>query len=175
MRRWALFVGGFLVFIGLVSLVEAIWKIDLGKFFWPLVLIIVGIWILVRPPIPHWLNWDSRFVNETNRSGEWYARDETINGFIGETNLDFSQTILPDGETHYKMNGFVGDIKIRTNDLVGVKVRSHCFVANVNIFGEESSGVMAPADGQTKNYDSAAKKVILDVSYFVCDVKVIQA
>ena len=38
MRRWAFFVGGFLVFIGLVSLVEAIWKIDLGKFFWPLVL-----------------------------------------------------------------------------------------------------------------------------------------
>jgi predicted membrane protein len=58
---------------------------------------------------------------------------------------------------------------------VGVKVRSHCFVASVNIFGEESSGIMAPADGQTKNYDLATKKVILDVSYFVCDVKVVQA
>ncbi len=173
MRRWALFVGCFLVFIGLISLVDAIWNIDLSKYFWPLVLIVIGILMLVRPPLPWWWwNHDSRFVTETNRSGEWYAKDETINGFIGDTNLDFSQTILPDGETRYKLNGFVGDIDIRTTDSIGIKVRGNCFVSDIKILGEVSTGVMAPVEGQTNNFNTAPKKVVIEVNYFVADVKV---
>jgi predicted membrane protein len=176
MRRWALLIGSFLVFIGLVSLVDVIWNIDLSKYFWPLVLIALGILMLVRPPMPWWRwNHSSRFVTETNRSGEWYAKDETINGFVGDTTFDFSQTILPDGETRYKLNGFVGDINIKTNDSVGIKVRGNCFVSDIKIFGEINSGVMAPVEGQTKNYDSAPKKVVIDVNYFVADVKVTPA
>lgn len=175
MRRWALFIGCFLVIIGIISLAEAIWKIDFGKYFWPLILIAAGILILVRPPIPWWGAWGSNFVSETNRAGEWYVRDETLNGFVGDTNMDFSQTIVPDGVIRYKMNGFVGDIKIRTVDSVGIKVRANCFVGNVMIFGEENTGVMAPAEGQTPNYDTAPKKVVLEVDYFVADVKVLRA
>ncbi len=172
MRRWALLFGSFLVFLGVISLVEVIWKIDLGKFIWPLILISIGILILVRPPMPKWWHWDSRDVSETNRTGAWYARDETINGFIGDTVLDFSQTILPEGETHYKLNGFIGDIKVRTIDSVGVKVRAQCFIGNVMILGEESTGIMAPSEGQTPGYEAAPKKVTVDINYFIADVNV---
>lgn len=172
MRRWALLIGCFLIFMGLISLAEAVWKIDLGKFFWPILLIAVGILILVRPPIHWWWGSDSRFVTETKRSGEWFAKDETINGFIGDTTLDFSQTILPDGETRYKLNGFVGDITVKTIDSVGVKVRASCFVSDVKVFGESNSGVMAPVEAHTTNFESAPKKVVVDVNFFVADVKV---
>ena len=172
MRRWALLFGSFLVFIGLLSLVEAIWKIDLGKFFWPVILITIGVWILVRPPIPRWWNWDSRFVNFTTRTGGQYSKSETINGFVGDTKLDFTQMILPEGESRYEMNGFIGDITVLTNDSVGVKVRTNSFVGNVKIFGEESTGVMAPVEDQTKNYESAQKKVVIEANYFVVEIKV---
>ncbi len=172
MRRWALLFGSILVFIGVISLVEAVWKINLGKFIWPLILISVGILILIRPPMPKWWNWNASYSSEINRSGEWYARDETINGFIGDTVLDFSETILPDGETHYKLNGFIGDIKVRTIDSIGVKVRTQCFIGNLKIMGEESTGIMAPSEGQTPNFEAALKKVIIDVNYFISDVKV---
>lgn len=176
MRRWAILLGCFLVFIGLTSLVEAIWKIDIGRFIWPLILIAVGILVLVRPPIPWWwFNYDSRWVKETNRSGEFYVKDETIDGFVGDVNLDFTQSVVPEGETRYRLNGFVGDIKIKTNDTVGINVRAHCFVGNVKIFGEESTGVMAPVEAKTRNFDTATKKITVDVNYFVADVNVLPA
>jgi lia operon protein LiaF len=172
MRRWALLLGSFLIFIGVVSLAEAIWKIDLGKFFWPILLIVIGAIMLIKPPMPWWLSWKTRFEDDFPRHVGVYTKDETLNGFIGDTVLDLSQMILPDGETHYRLNGFVGDVKIRTTDEIGVKVRSSSFVGNLKFFGGVNTGIMSPVEDQTSNFDTAVKKVVVDVNYFVCDVKV---
>lgn len=172
MKRWALLLGSFLIFIGVLSLAEAIWKIDLGKFFWPILLIAIGVLMLIRPPMPWWLNWKARFEEDFPSHSGVYAKDETLNGFIGDTVLDLSQLVLPEGETHYRLNGFVGDVKIRTTGEIGVKVRSNSFVGNLKFFGEVSTGVMSPVEEKTSNFDTATKKVIVDVNYFVCDVKV---
>jgi hypothetical protein len=46
MRRSTIFWGAILILIGLLLLINNFVKIDIGKFIWPLILILLGLWVL---------------------------------------------------------------------------------------------------------------------------------
>ena len=51
MRRGAYFWGGFFVLLGILSLLQSVGiiKVDVWLLFWPLVMILLGVWVLVAP------------------------------------------------------------------------------------------------------------------------------
>lgn len=172
MRRLPVIIGGLLIFFGVIALVNAIWHIQLGRYLWPIVIIGLGVMLLIKPKLPgSWL-WDWVSENHAARKGEVFAREESRSGFIGDTTLELIEAELPVGETHYTLKGFIGDITLRTPAEVGVKVRANSFVGEIDMFGDESTGIMAPVEAQTENYGNAVKKVVVDMNYFIGELKV---
>ncbi|HEX6303986.1 MAG TPA: hypothetical protein VFZ76_07335, partial [Anaerolineales bacterium] len=98
-NRGQLILGGFLLFLGLVSLLSVIFNVDLGAFCWPIGLILVGVWLLVRP---RYTRTESdtfiRPIGDLHRRGTWQVADQEIWIIIGDTDLDFTEAIIPTGE-----------------------------------------------------------------------------
>jgi lia operon protein LiaF len=175
MRKFAVILGSFFIFIGLLNLAEAIFHIDLGKFFWPLVLVFLGVWLLFRPKFfPGWFGGDFHVIGDSKYRDASAMFNRESSTFIGDTLLDFSTMNLEAGLTDYRLNGFVGDIKVIVPENVGVNLRSNCFVSEFKLFGEEMSNVMAPGEYTTPGYSTAEKKVDLTVNYFVVNVKLVR-
>ncbi len=173
MKRWMGYLGIFLVALGLVTLVENIWHLNIWAYLWPVILIAFGVWLLVRPPgRPFWIWW----AEDPSFTGEWLVegnhKDHHI--FAGETTLDLSNEDIPVEGAKYRFNGFAGEVRIYVPEGVGVKVRANYFAGSINMFGEEMTGVMAPVEEVTPNFESAPRKAFIEVNYFAGETKIIR-
>lgn len=173
MKRWMGYLGIFLISLGVITLVENIWHLNIWAYLWPVILIAFGVWLLVRPPgRPFWIWWadDSSFTGEWKNEGN--LKEHHV--FVGETTLDLStEENLIDG-VKYSFNGFAGEIKIYVPDDVGVKVRANYYGGSIVMFGEEMTGVMAPIEDQTPHFESAPRKAFIEVNYFAGETKIIR-
>jgi len=178
MRRGVLFVGWFLIIIGLVALLDTFLKVNVWNYFWPVVLVALGIWILVKPANSAWWNWFGVFGAHgeefsTIFTGTGKVREQSI--FAGETTIDLGRMEIPDGGLNLKFNGFAGEVRLLVPTDVGVRVKANYFAGELQIFGEKMSGVMAPVEGETPGFDMAAKKVYAEIHYFAGETQVIRA
>jgi len=132
-NRGLLIFGGVLILLGILSLIENIFHIDFGAYFFPLILIGIGVWLLVRPRLeaPGRL----RFIGDMNRSGPWEVTEEEHTVFVGDTRMDFTQATLPEGETRIVLNGFVGDIRVIVPRDMAVRLLCHGFTHPIHWFG----------------------------------------
>jgi hypothetical protein len=175
MKRWMEIFGGFLILLGVLSLMDAIWHIQVWSYLWPLILIALGIWLLVKPAHTPWWTWfgdhkDYQFNSEWTHTGDNHEQ----NIFAGDTILDLSQEIIPETGANYRFSGFAGDVRILVPDGIGVRVHASFFAGNINMFGEEIAGVMAPVEDETPGFAQAEKKVYVEVNYFAGEVQIIR-
>lgn len=78
-NRGQLILGGALVLIGLLYILGVVFDIDLGRIFWPLLLIALGVWFLFRPKIGLSGGYaDFRFIGNVRRRGAWKVEDEKL-------------------------------------------------------------------------------------------------
>jgi hypothetical protein len=175
MKRWMEIFGGFLILVGVMSLVDAIWHIQLGNYLWPLLLVALGVWLLVKPAHAPWWTWfGGRNDYQFNSGWTHTGNNHEQNIFAGDTLLDLSQEIIPGEGANYRFTGFAGEIRILVPDGIGVSVRASYFAGHVNMFGEDMSGVMAPVEDETPGFSQAEKKVFVEVNYFAGEVLVIR-
>lgn len=174
--RSEVLVGVLLVAIGFLALMSTLFSIDFGLICWPSFFILLGIWIIIRPRmVSEDTNFHLIFLGDLDRSGEWEVSDQEIWAFISDTNLDFSQTEIPDGETTIKMYGFVGDLDVMLPAGVGYKLNSYGFVTDARILGEKQSGFFfQPVQEESEGYASASKKVSIDLLAFIGEVELRQ-
>lgn len=178
MRKWTIYFGLFLILMGLISLVGIIFKINLWVFFWPLVLIAIGVMVLIKPAHQPWWQWfghGGTFFGDTHTVLEGTGKNEEFNSFVGDIYLDLTKVEFPDGGTNYKYNLFAGDIRIMVPVEVGVRVNVRFFAGELDFFGEKSSGVMAPVGDETAGFQSADKKAYIEVNCFAGNVEVRRA
>jgi len=168
-----LFFGGILILIGVLVLVGAILDVNMWNYFWPLLLILLGLWILVRP---RWVGRRGQveflFFNNLRRKGAWQVKDEEIWSFLGDVYLDMSGAEIPVGESVYRIYGFIGDVDLLVPPGVGVSVSSAAFINEVRLLGHKQSSILFPVDIASDNYETAERKIRLDVAFFISDVKV---
>ena len=175
-NRGLLFIGSLFILFGVISLVEVILKIDLERIFWPCVVILIGVWLLLRP---RFTSPDSPVkilpIADIDRRGVWQVRDEEFRTFVGNIVLDLSQAEVPVGETTLRMSGFVGDIQITAPAEVGIEVSSRAFVTTGKFWQKEQNTFFTPVEETSPGYASAERKVRLDTSFFIADFKLKQA
>ena len=168
-----LFFGGILILIGVLVLVGAILDVNMWNYFWPLLLILLGLWILVRP---RWVGRRGQveflFFNNLRRKGAWQVKDEEIWSFLGDVYLDMSGAEIPVGESVYRIYGFIGDVDLLVPPGVGVSVSSAAIVNEVRILGQKQSSVLFPLEMASEGYEAAERKIRLDVAFLISDVKV---
>ncbi len=170
-----LLMGGALIILGFSFLCATIFHINLWVFCWPVGLILLGVWILARPamlgsnvPVRVML------LGEIQREGAWQVASEEFWTGIGDVDLDFTQATIPQGETTFRLFGFVGSIKVLVPRDVGVAVSSTAFVSDLKVLGKKEENFIIPIQVDSDNYKTAERKIRLDVFHFVADVSVKQ-
>ncbi len=125
MNRSSIFMGSTLVVVGLLFLLGNWLNINVWALIWPLALIVVGGWILLRPrAVAPGTNVDFRFLGEIKRGGAWQVAPEEMTAFVGDIDLDFRQAVVPVGETRLHLSGFVGDVHVTVPAGRGLRVPS---------------------------------------------------
>lgn len=173
--RGQLILGGFLLFLGLMSLLSVIFDVDFGAFCWPIGLILVGVWLLLRPRYTR--SEGSVFIRpigDLHRRGTWQVTDQEIWIIIGDTDLDFTEAIIPIGETTLRVYGFVGSVDVRAPSSVGLSVSSTSFVTDSKLWGEKRDYFLTPFTRTSEGYESADRKIHVEIMYFVADLRVEQ-
>ena len=172
-NRGQLILGGFLILFGVMFLVSNFLNIDFGALCWPTVIILIGVWIIIRPRM---LSEDTDLrmwiFGDHYRRGEWQAKDQEIWSFIGDINLDFTQAELEKPETNLKIYCFVADIDITIPEGISLSVSWFGFVTDGRIHEKRLGGFVNPVHYISDGYDHAEKKLNLELISFVGDLKV---
>jgi hypothetical protein len=171
-----IFVGVAIIVIGLIALIGSIFDVDLGRFLCPTILILAGVWLLVRPRmVRSGTLLTTKLLGDVRRSGEWQVVEEEITLGVGDIELDMTHANIPAGETRIRAFGFVNGIRLIVPEGVGVIVSSMAFLTEAKIFDQKHTRFFAASQFASDDYETAERKVHLDLSYFVADVKVRRA
>ena len=174
-NKWQFFIGGAITLIGLMFLVGSIFKVDMGAFCFPIGLILLGVFLLLRPQL---VGPDKsvllRLLGDVRRYGDWQVADEEIWIGVGNVRLDMTDADIPVGETRIRAFGFVGDVRLLVPEGVGVSVSSTSFVTDARVLGQRRDSLLTPVHFASKGYETAERKVQLEMSYFVGNLRVRQ-
>ena len=114
-RKWLLGIGALVIVYGLFLLLGQLFHFNGWAFFFPLLLIALGVWLILRPRmIGPKGNVKTRLLGDIDFSGDWQVTPSEIWLAIGDIHLDFTQTHVPEGETTITIYGFINDIKLIT-------------------------------------------------------------
>ncbi len=167
-----LFFGGLLILIGVMILAGSLFNVNTWAFFWPVLLILLGLWILIRPRWTGGVGPASIvFFNNLRRKGDWQVKGEEIWVFLGNVLMDLTSAEIPTGETVYRIYGFIGDVDLIVPPGVGVSVSSAAFINDIKIFGKKQSSILIPIEAASEGYETAERKIRLDVAFFISDVR----
>jgi len=174
MKRWQVASGILLIVFGLFSLVNQLFPdLRIGRYTWPLILIGLGIFVIVRPRMagPD-LIVQIPILGDMRNSGAWEVTRHEIWWFVGSNRLDFSEAVFPEGEGKIKIIGFVNDINIIVPEDVGLKVVSTAFVNDYKGLQGKQERFLSTLDEQSLNFTTAEKRVIVESIAFVAEVKI---
>jgi lia operon protein LiaF len=172
-NRGQLILGGALILFGVLFLISNFFNIDFGAICWPTLIILIGVWIIVRPRmVPEDTELRMWIFGDHYRRGEWKAGDQEIWSFIGDINLNFAEAELEKPETTLKLYTFVADIDLTVPENLGLSISWFGFVTDGRILGKRLGGFLSPVHYTSEGYESAANKLNVELISFVGDLKV---
>ena len=172
-NKGQIYIGIALVVIGVLFAIGAIFQINVWAFCWPVALILIGVWFLVRPRFlsPGTLS-NVHPLGDVRRYGSWQVANEEIWMFVGDIDLDMVQAEFPSGETVLRIFGFVGDVDIALPKNVGLSFTSTAFVTDSRVNERKLESFLAPVSFSSDSYEVNEKRLRLETTFFVADVKV---
>ena len=171
----ALFLGLLLILFGAMLLASNLLHIDFGAICWPAGLIVVGLWMLLRPRLaPAGTNVEMRLLGDVKRTGSWSVSSEEFWSFVGDTKLDLTQADIPLGETALRAYGFVGDVRLRLPQNVGFSVFSTAFLSDTKILGQKQDTFLTPFEYTSPGYEMAERRIRLQATFFVANIRIEQ-
>jgi len=175
-NRGQVFIGIVIIVIGLMSLIGSLFDVDVGAFCWPIGLIVLGVWLLLRPQL---VSSDTavqaKLVGDVRRHGAWQVADEEIWIGVGDVRLDMTSADVPAGETRLRIFSFVGDVVLLVPEGVGVSVSSLAFVTDARVLGQRRESFFSSFHLTSDDYETAERKVRLETTSFVTSLRVKRA
>jgi hypothetical protein len=172
-NRTAILIGSILIILGAFSIIDALFGINLWRLIFPLILIGLGFLILFRPKtLPGGTNFILRFVGETNKSHDWTVEPAEYWSFVGNKKLDFSQAVIPVGETNIVMYGFVNDLEIILPLAAGLRLKARGFVHDTKVKGYKEDHIFAPFEYESPDYALQTRKINIQALSFVSEVEI---
>ncbi|MCJ8013360.1 cell wall-active antibiotics response protein LiaF [Paenibacillus sp. KQZ6P-2] len=117
----------------------------------------------------------SAFIGDIHLGRDYFELKPTnLSQFIGDTVLDLTNAHIPYGETKINISAFIGDIKVYVPDDtdLGISVNSSSFIGDMSVLNESRSGFMSSFQTKTPFYKEARKKIRINISAFIGDIKV---
>ena len=160
-----------LIVLGGLLLAANFFNISPGRIFWPLLLIVFGV-ILVVSPKSLRPSANSRFAF----AGDYYfdesreVQSEEFRMFAGDIEFDLTDAKIPMGETFVQVYCFAGELDLRVPSDVGVKIATNAFVTNAKINGEKKEFIFSGLRYKSEGFDEAERKLVFEWSSFASDV-----
>jgi len=174
-NRGQLVFGAILVALGIVSLLSTVFQINFGALCWPLLLIGVGVWLVLRPRLSNGeMASEVLLLGDRRQRGNWVVHNEEFWLGIGDVELDMTEAVVPPGETLIRLNGFVCDVDVFVPQDVGIAIQVNGFVIDSDLFGRDYDQILTPVTVSSENYGSAECRVRIEMNAFVADLKVKQ-
>jgi len=162
-----------IIIVGVAFLIGNVFDVDVWALCWPVALILLGLWVLFSPRI---IGTDTtarqKLLGSIRRYGSWQVQAEEFWIGIGDVKLDMTQAEIPLGETELRVWNFVGDVRLTVPPEVGVSVSSSAFIADVRVLGRKRDSFLAPVRMSSENYETAERKIKLETTSFIADVRV---
>lgn len=117
----------------------------------------------------------STFIGDVHLGREPFSLKNTnISMFIGDTVLDLTNAQIPYGVTKITVSAFIGDLKVYIpEDMdIGISVTSSSFIGDLEVLDQSKDGIMNSLTLKTPYYKDARKKIRINVSAFIGDIKV---
>ncbi len=180
MRRFSsgqIFLGAFITLLGLFLLLDALFPgLIKGSVFWPLVFIFLGVWFLWRALVvqPGEERRGRLFGDvRLGRKGPWdLTKDLDIQNGIGSVRIDLSQAQIPEGEHHVRAESWVGNVNILIPQGLEFSATGRTIVGNLKMLDRRDDGVMIERTVTSPNYNTATKRVRIEASLIIGDVKI---
>ncbi|WP_048601222.1 cell wall-active antibiotics response protein LiaF [Rubeoparvulum massiliense] len=163
---------------------------DFWSWVWPLLLIYIGYLIIFAggPRVIYvnnrkraervrrdgeFIQKDHRLIGDINLGGSsWQLQDMNQWVGIGDIDLDLSRAVLSEGETNIELSGWIGDVNVWVPSDMAIKVNANIQIGDAIIFHHAQEGVLRNFSYISEGYEEADKKINLDISFFIGDVKV---
>lgn len=170
-----LILGAVLLVLGVLFLLSTLFDIGIGAFCWPLLLILIGVWWIVRPQM---VGSDRvvtlRFFGDVDRDGAWTVRNEEFWTIFGDIDLDLTRADLPPGETQFRFYSLLGDFDLRVPAGVGVAVLASGIANDVTLGDRSQSGFLGDIQMMSPGYEQAERKIRLNCLIVFGDIEVKQ-
>lgn len=167
-----IFLAILIILAGVFLLVGNLFNINLGAFCFPLGLILLGIFVLIRPRMigPDTTS-HTVLIGDFDRAGPGELTAEEYWGFIVDANFDLTKYDIPPGETIIRGFSFIGDVEIFVPDDIGVAVHGVSFVTELKGDGGKETSFLSPLDWKSDGYKMAERRVRFDLTQFIGDIK----
>lgn len=174
-NRSQILLGGFIALLGVWLLLGQVFRIDLGRFCWPVGLMVLGAAILLRPRmLPPGTEHTVLPFGDLRRKGPWNVGAEEIWMFAGDVRLDLTQANIPEGETTIRVISFVSDLDVDVPQGVAVRVSGSAVVGDVRVPGRKEDVFLTTATWASDAYDdeTSRRRLNVEVTAFVVDLDV---
>jgi lia operon protein LiaF len=173
--RFELLVGSILLIFGVIWLGGNILGIDIWSLCWPIGLIVLGAWLLLRPRLAKDGGQAQVFLfGDVRRAGDWNFTNEEIWMGIGDVDLDLTRAYIPPGENILRVFSFISDIDLLVPSGTGVSLTSYAFVTESKLIERKRDSFILPVEIESEGYTSAAQKVRVEAFGFINDIKIKQ-
>ncbi|MCR4439267.1 MAG: cell wall-active antibiotics response protein LiaF [bacterium] len=194
-RFHILFLGLILIALGVLLLLHTREQLDFWELlerYWPLVIILAGIYVLLHafspwgalphveaasePPgtglvgdafLHHAVWGDIKLVSEATA-----FRGGSVHTVFGDVELDLSRADIAPGEQKLEVSSTFGEVTLRVKPGTPVAVRATTVLGDVDVFGQKRSGLGPGITYQSPDYAQAEAKLAVWISQVAGDITV---
>jgi predicted membrane protein len=181
---WTITFGILLVLIGLLALLDSLELIrfwpTLGK-FWPLILVALGIWLLLRRS--YFSSKDVLYIKEGKKYSKAFgdlkidAKDVDPHGLdaemgFGDIEVNLTGASISDRENMIHLSLGFGDIKVWVPSEVKVSASGSCGAGEIDILGKHADGLGQRVEHQDEGYESALRKLKIITKLGFGDIRI---
>lgn len=160
---------------------------DVWSWVWPILIIYIGLSFILNKTHSMSIRKDEKDINFEWNKGEkrkhligdlnignepWQLEDMQIWMGVGDTDVNLSKAIIPEGETVLEVSGWIGDITILVPQDMDIKANVDLRLGEVTLFSHQQSGSGRYLSYKSVDYETAKKRVNLRVSLAIGEVTV---
>jgi predicted membrane protein len=188
--------GVILIVLGALFLLDTLEVSSFGhvvRTYWPLILIIVGIalllksqrdWMAAGPSTPQGegrqgVETSADVVSESSVFGNIFVkptsknfRGGSVSAVFGNLELNLASVELAPGEQHLGVHGVFGGVRVTLPKDVGLMVRGNCLFGEVTVLNQKRGGIGSEVFHKSDNYDTAEKKLNITASQVFGDLRI---
>ncbi len=181
---WTIIFGIVFILVGILALLDSLEFISfwsaLGK-LWPLILIGLGIWLLLKRRHFYWdekveikegKKYSKAFGDLKIDSAGMDPHGMDVEMGFGDLEVNLTKTNFSDRENVIHLALGFGDIKVWIPSDMKIKASASCGAGDIDVLGKTADGLGKSVDYQDEDYDSVQKKLKMFAKIGFGDIKI---